>query len=381
VLTAAERRSGARAAEDRDVTEETMTDETTRTEPSSEPSSGQGSGQGSGEPPSAEPGPARPARRRAPLLTDGLLLIDKEPGPTSHDVVQRARRITGQKKTGHSGTLDPDATGLLVLTLGRATRLTRFLIRAPKVYAGTIRFGAATDTYDASGEIAETAPPEAVEALDRGRVAEAMVGLTGEIDHRPPSYSAKKVGGKKLYELARAGEEVPRESKRVTVFDFEVTGELSRRDEADGLGGAEIDFRLACSSGTYARTLAHEVGGAVGTGAHLAALRRLQVGPFRLEDAIRLAELEEAAAAGGPPAKGWVPFDAIPLPFGEIAVDPQQEDRIAHGQTVLVRELAGDEGDWVRLSDRRGRFLAVGTIVERIGTGGVGIVQPRVVFK
>lgn len=329
----------------------------------------------------AEPAPARPARRRTPLLTDGLLLIDKEPGPTSHDVVQRARRITGQKKTGHSGTLDPDATGLLVLTLGRATRLTRFLIRAPKVYAGTIRFGAVTDTYDASGQVEHTAPPEAVEVLDRDRIREAMAELTGEIDHQPPPYSAKKVGGKKLYELARAGEEVPRESKRVTVYELEPAAELVRREDTDGLGGAEIDFRLACSSGTYARTLAHEVGAAVGTGGHLSALRRVQVGPFQLDDAIRLAELEEAAAEGEPPATGWIPFDAIPLPFGEITVDPQQEDRIAHGQTVLVRELAGDEGDWVKLSDRRGRFLAVGTIVERIGTGGVGIVQPRVVFK
>jgi len=380
------------------VTDETTTEETTRAEETFSAKTGADeqaavqaseerapetglAEQAAGGGPSAEPGRRSPARRRAPLLADGLLLIDKEPGPTSHDVVQRARRITGQKKTGHSGTLDPDATGLLVLTLGRATRLTRFLIRAPKVYVGTIRFGAATDTYDASGSVEETGPAEAVEALDRERIAEAMADLVGEIDHRPPPYSAKKVGGKKLYELARAGEEVPRESKRVTVFELEPTGELARREDADGLGGAEIEFRLACSSGTYARTLAHDVGRAVGTGGHLAALRRLQVGPFRLEDAVRLGELEEAVAAGEPPAAAWVPFDAIPLPFGEIAVDPQQEDRIAHGQTVLVRELAGDEGDWVKLSDRRGRFLAVGTIVERIGTGGVGIVQPRVVFK
>jgi len=366
-----------------------MTDETTRTEETSpeaaERAAGRGSAEASGEPERGAGGRGRPARRREPLLADGLLLIDKRPGPTSHDVVQRARRITGQKKTGHSGTLDPDATGLLVLTLGKATRLTRFLIRAPKVYAGTLRFGTVTDTYDASGEVTETAPPGAVEALDRARIDEAMAALTGEIDHRPPLYSAKKVGGKKLYELARAGEEVPRESKRVTVFELEPTGDLVRPAEgAEGAGGApsaEIEFRLACSSGTYARTLADEVGRAVGTGGHLAALRRLQVGPFRLEDAVRLEELEEAAAAGEAPASGWVPFDAIPLPFGEIAVDPQQEDRIAHGQTVLVRELAGDEGDWVKLSDGRGRFLAVGTIVERIGTGGVGIVQPRVVFK
>ncbi len=309
-------------------------------------------------------------------LRDGLLLVDKETGGTSHDVVQQARRIVGQKKIGHAGTLDPDATGLLVLTLGKATRLTRFLIRAPKVYEGTIRFGVTTDTYDASGTATDTAPPEALAALSRERVVAAMDGLTGEIDHLPPPYSAKKVQGRKLYELARAGEEVPRESKRVTVFEMRPEGELVPTD-----GGAEIDFRLACSSGTYARTLAHDVGRGVGTGAHLSRLRRLQVGPFRVDDAVRIGELEAALESDGAPGNGWVPFDDIPLPFGEIVADPQQEERIQHGQTLLVREIAGDEGDWIKVVNRRRRFIAVGTIVERIGTGGVGIVQPRVVFK
>jgi len=308
-------------------------------------------------------------------LEDGLLLIDKAAGGTSHDMVQRARRITGQKKTGHSGTLDPDATGLLVLTLGRATRLTRFLIRAPKVYEGEVTFGVATDTYDASGTPTAEADPAAVAALELDDVRAAMAGLSGEIEHAPPPYSAKKVGGKKLYELAREGKEVPRETKRVTVFELAPLGGLER----DG-GAPRLRFRLACSSGTYARTLAHEIGETVGTGGHLSALRRLKVGPFALADAATLDELETAVAAGETP-RGWVPFDTIPLPFGEITADAQQEERVAHGQTVLVRDLAGDEGDWVKLVDRRGQFIAVGTIVERIGTGGVGIVQPRVVFK
>jgi tRNA pseudouridine55 synthase len=309
-------------------------------------------------------------------LADGLLLVDKAAGGTSHDSVQRARRITRQKKIGHSGTLDPDATGLLVLTLGKATRLTRFLIRAPKVYEGTIRLGAATDTYDASGEVTAAATPEAVAAIGPAAVAAAMAGLTGELDHTPPPYSAKKVQGRKLYEFARAGEEVQYESKAVTVYEFAPLGE----PEADD-GRADVRFRLACSSGTYARTLAHEVGRALGVGAHLAALRRLKVGAFVLADAITLDELEAAFGRGELPPRGWVAFDDIPLPFGEITADSQQEDRIQHGQTVLVRDLAGDEGDWVRVVDRRHQFIAVGTIVERIGTGGVGIVQPRVVFK
>lgn len=321
-------------------------------------------------------GQAKKSKRLPPLLENGVLLVDKAAGGTSHDSVARSRRITRQKKTGHAGTLDPDATGLLVLTLGKATRLTRFLIRAPKVYEGTIRLGAVTDTYDASGQVTDEAPPEAVSAVTLDAVRQAMDGLTGEIDHLPPAYSAKKVDGKKMYELAREGKEVPRESKKVTVYEFTPISELEFDEET---GRADVRFRLGCSSGTYARTLAHDVGQAVGTGAHLSALRRTKVGPFLLDDALTLEEVEEALAAEETPS-AWVPLDDVPLPFGEIVADAQQEQRLSHGQTVLVRDLDGEEGDWVKLSNRAGRFLAVGSIVEIIGTGGAGIVQPRVVF-
>lgn len=302
------------------------------------------------------------------LLRDGLLLIDKEAGGTSHDVVQKVRRILGEKRVGHCGTLDPDATGLLLVTVGVATRLTRFLISAPKVYEGTIRFGAATDTYDAAGRVTAEGPTE---GLTREAVAEAMAGFVGEIDHASPPYSAKKHQGRKLYELARAGEEVPVETKRVTVYEFEPLGELT--DD-------RLDFRLACSSGTYARTLAHEIGRAVGTGAHLARLRRLRIGSFDAADAVSLDALAAAVEAGEPPGSAWIPFDDVPLPFAEVTADAQQERRLLHGQTVLVRDLAGEEGDWVRLVDRRHKTLAVGTVAERIGERGVGVIQPRIVF-
>ncbi len=311
-------------------------------------------------------------------MKDGLLLIDKEAGFTSHDIVQKVRRILKQKKIGHCGTLDPDATGLLLLTLGTATRLTRFLIRAPKVYEGAIQLGVATDTYDASGQVAATAPAEAVAALTREQVAEAMKGFEGDIEQKPPPFSAKKINGVKYYELARRGEEVPDEAKEVTVFDFSPLSELE---------AGRIRFRLACSSGTYARGLAHDLGIALGVGGHLAELRRTRIGTFAVESAATLARLEEAVAAapagsaGQAPGAAWISFDQIPLPFGEVTADPQQETRISHGQTVLVRELAGEEGDWVKLVNRRREFIAVGTVVERIGTAGVGIVQPRVVFR
>jgi tRNA pseudouridine55 synthase len=308
-------------------------------------------------------------------MQDGLLLIDKDPGGTSHDVVQRVRKLLKQKKVGHCGTLDPDATGLLLLTLGTATRLTRFLIRAPKVYEGTLRLGIVTDTYDATGRVVSTAPTGRLTTED---VAAAMRRFEGTFAQQPPPYSAKKVKGVKYYELARRGEEVPQETKEVTVFELAPRGELGAVDEA---GARCLGFVLSCSSGTYARSLAHDVGQALGCGAHLAGLRRRKIGPFAVESGVTLQGLAERLAAGEPPGTAWVPFDQIPLPFGEVTADPQQEQRISHGQTVLVRELAGEEGDWVKLVNRRRELIAVGTVAERIGSGGVGIVQPRVVFR
>ncbi|HVF59309.1 MAG TPA: tRNA pseudouridine(55) synthase TruB [Thermoanaerobaculia bacterium] len=308
-------------------------------------------------------------------MQDGLLLVDKDPGGTSHDVVQRVRRLLKQKKVGHCGTLDPDATGLLLLTLGSATRLTRFLIRAPKVYEGTLRLGVTTDTYDATGRVVAEGPTD---GLTTEAVAAAMAGFEGTSEQQPPPYSAKKVGGVKYYELARRGEEVPQETKEVTVYDFKPLGELSAPEAG---GTRSLRFLLSCSSGTYARSLAHDVGQALGCGAHLAALRRTQIGPFTVGSALSHAALEARLSAGEGPGDAWVPFDQIPLPFGEVTADPQQEQRIHHGQTVLVRELAGEEGDWVKLLNRRRELIAVGTVVERIGAGGVGVVQPKVVFR
>jgi tRNA pseudouridine55 synthase len=305
-------------------------------------------------------------------MKDGLLLVDKAPGFTSHDVVKKVRRLLRQKKIGHCGTLDPDATGLLLLTLGTATRLTRFLIRAPKVYEGEICFGVATDTYDSSGRVVHTAEAGQVEALGREQVAAAMQAFSGPIEQQAPPYSAKKINGVKFYELARRGEEVPAGAKEITVYEFAPRGELA---------GGVLGFRLACSSGTYARALAHDLGAALGVGAHLSRLRRTQIGSFQVSSAIGADRLDERVRAGEEIGEAWVPFDQIPLPFGEVTTDPQQESRISHGQTVLVRELAAEEGDWIKLVNRRRELIAIGTVVERIGSGGVGLVQPKVVFR
>jgi len=302
-------------------------------------------------------------------MHDGLFLIDKEPACTSHDVVQQVRKILGQRKIGHCGTLDPGATGLLVLTLGRATRLTRFLIRAPKIYDGEIRFGATTDTYDRHGEITAEHP---IDALDGSSITSAMEKLVGTLDQAAPPFSAKKFKGVKYYEMARRGEEVPEATKQITVYDFTATGSLQ-----DGV----LPFRLECSSGTYVRSLAHDLGQSLRCGAHLAELRRLKVGPFHIDQAVSLDQLSEQAEAAEAPQEGWIPIDRVPLPFPELATDSQQSKRITHGQSVLFRDLEGEEGDWVKLVDRRGQLIAVGTVAERIGSGKVGLVQPKIVFS
>lgn len=315
-------------------------------------------------------------------MKDGLLLVDKHVGCTSHDIVAAARRILRQKKIGHCGTLDPAATGLLLLTVGRATRLTRFLIRAPKVYEGMARFGITTDTYDTTGEI--TARGEVGE-LSAEDVEAAMETFVGVYLQTPPPYCAKKIRGEKYYELARRGEQVPDAKKEVTIFEFSAleTWEAER----------DLRFRMGCTSGTYARSLVHELGQKLGCGAALSGLRRTAIGSFQIADAIsveRLREWREATEPGedrggetdhrAAPQPAWIPFDEIPLPFDEMVADSQQERRIQHGQSVLIRDLASHEGDWIKVLNQRQQLIAVGSVVERIGTGGVGVVQPKVVF-
>lgn len=300
------------------------------------------------------------------VTRDGLLLVDKPTGCTSHDVVQRARRIVGQRRIGHCGTLDPGATGLLVLTMGRATRLTRFLIEAPKIYEGDILFGTSTNTYDGLGE---TTAERSIEALLADDVLAAMPRFVGTYEQVAPPFSAKKIGGRKYYELARRGEEVPEARKEVTVFSFVAMGPMTE---------GSLPFRLECSSGTYVRRVAHDLGEATGFPAHLATLRRTKVGPFDAAAAVGIDTLAKLET----PENGdwWIPFHRIPLPFDERVIDARQVRRILHGQSVLVRDLVGQEGDWIKLLDDRQRFIAVGSINERIGAA-IGIVQPRIVFS
>ena len=224
---------------------------------------------------------------------DGLLVVDKPAGWTSHDVVGRARRLCGTRRVGHAGTLDPMATGVLVLGVNKATRLLTFLVGSDKAYTATIRLGQSTITDDAEGEVVATAPADRVDAE---ALRAAVAALTGEIEQVPSAVSAIKVDGERSYARVRAGEDVVLAARPVTVPRFEVLG--TRQAEADGVPVLDVDVEVEVSSGTYVRALARDLGAALGVGGHLTALRRTRVGSFTLDQAHTLPELEAAAETG-----------------------------------------------------------------------------------
>lgn len=220
----------------------------------------------------------------------GLLLVDKPGGLTSHDVVSRTRRIARTRRVGHAGTLDPMATGLLVLGIDRATRLLTHLVGADKTYTATIRLGQATTTDDAEGQITAAAGA----AVDRAEIENVLDSLRGEIQQVPATVSAIKVDGQRAYARARAGEEVTLAARSVTIHEFTIHD--VRRENADGLPVTDVDATVRCSSGTYIRALARDLGELLGTGGHLTALRRTHVGPFDVESALTLPEAADLPA-------------------------------------------------------------------------------------
>ena len=269
---------------------------------------------------------------------NGLVVVDKEAGWTSHDVVARCRRIFGQKRVGHAGTLDPDATGVLLVGLGRTTRLLRFLTALPKTYEAEVVLGTATSTLDASGEITGTWDMEGVSLAD---VREAAAGLTGEIEQVPPMVSALKVGGKRLHALAREGIEVERAARPVTVYRYDVR---------PGLTPGVFRIEVVCSSGTYVRVLAADLGTALGGGAHLRNLRRTRVGSFATEDARLVDELTPAVVLT--PAQAMRDLDqvVVPLDAQKLVARGLPLDRVPLG-------VSGD-GPWGLVDDAH-HLLAV----------------------
>ena len=317
-------------------------------------------------------------------MLDGVLIIDKPAGLTSHDVVARVRRILSERRVGHTGTLDPFATGVLVVLVGRATRLAQFLSGAEKEYEATVRFGYATDTGDATGRKLETTPAqnaseEIVHGWSEREIEAALSGLRGEIEQVPPMYSAKKVQGRKLYELARRGVEIERAAVRVWIRELEA---VPRDDDSlllPGEGGTyDLRVRVVCSAGTYIRTLAESIGERLGVAAHLASLRRTRAGDFRVADAISLDKLREKAEAGNVGAFILSADAALSgLPFVHLTAD--EASRTLNGIALRLRAGAGSE--WrdnapVRMRDTDGRLIAVGFY-----DAASGSLRPRVVLS
>jgi tRNA pseudouridine55 synthase len=307
---------------------------------------------------------------------DGALIIDKPVGWTSHDVVARARHLLHERRVGHTGTLDPFATGVLVLLTGRATRLAQFLSGLDKEYEAVIRLGYATDTGDATGK--PLLKPEALTEATRGKFTEseieaALAGFRGEIDQVPPMYSAKKQQGRKLYELARRGEEVERQPVRVTIRKFETTqGKGLLKDNLDGT--YDLDVRVACSTGTYVRTLAEDFGKRLGTGAHLVELRRTRVGDFSVETAFTLEQLQESIAEEALGRVLLTPNAALAhLPAFDLSGDDVR--KILNGVNVSVQSPTWADREQVRLCDEHGHLIAIASFEAEKNS-----LRPRVVL-
>lgn len=263
----------------------------------------------------------------------GILLVDKPQGITSHDVVARTRRLAGTRKVGHAGTLDPMATGLLLLGLDSATRLLTYMVGLDKEYFATIRLGSSTNTDDADGIESSRAPAGSAASITEARLAAGIAELSGEISQVPSSVSAIKVGGKRAYTLARAGETVELASRSVTISAFEVlASRLAGSADAEYL---DVDVRVECSSGTYIRALARDLGAGLGVGGHLTALRRTRIGPFRVTDAAELETMDVASALLDPAA-------AAVLLFPGYRLDAQQAVDLSHGKRIVVEARGGD---------------------------------------
>jgi tRNA pseudouridine55 synthase len=306
---------------------------------------------------------------------DGVLIIDKPEGLTSHDVVARARHIIHQRRIGHTGTLDPFATGVLVVLVGSATRLAQFLSGVEKEYEAIVRLGFATDTGDRTGRaVTPTEGPARIGPWSEVEIEQALESLRGEIDQVPPMYSAKKVAGQKLYELARRGEEVDRKPVRVCIHEFAAIrpdGQLIK-DNLDGT--YDFHVRVVCSSGTYVRVLAEDLGKQLSIGAHVAELRRTRVGDLSVTTAQTLEQLQTNYTEQSLGSILLSPRAALSrLPIVHLTTEDVRRTR--NGLGVRVAESEWADAVKVRMCDEAGELIAVGEYVSRKNE-----LQPRVVI-
>ncbi len=289
---------------------------------------------------------------------NGLLLLDKPEGPTSHDIVHRVRRATGQRRIGHGGTLDPMATGLLPLVLGRATRLVQYLPHSPKVYRGTLRLGLTTTTDDITGNtltVSDGPLPEAEAVIEAGGA------LTGRLDQQAPTVSAKQVGGRRLYRLAREGKTVEAPTSVVEVERFE----LASTDLPEIYA-----FEAEVSAGTYIRALARDLGASLGCGGTLASLSRTRIGPMKVEDAVPCPDRDESAPAL---KDGLIPLERMPLDLAPVQLEQEDEVRRFTLGGILDLSSQGPE---------EGRYRVLGPSGELLGIADLtcGKLRPKVVI-
>jgi tRNA pseudouridine55 synthase len=299
---------------------------------------------------------------------DGLLLLDKKSGITSHDAVEKFRRRSKIKKVGHTGTLDPLATGLLVLCVGKATRLQAYLMGMEKTYEGVIQFGWATDSYDAAGEPVGERNEVNVEHLD---FAPLVAPFIGPLQQMPPQFSAKKVNGVRAYELARKGEVAALTPKSVTVYEFEIVS----------VTGSTARFRIRSSAGTYVRSLAHDLGAAAGIPAHLKELRRTAIGNFRISDALPYETLENAPLEELLSPPWFQSLSDVELPLPKLRIDWGQQGKLMRGQSIIMTPpVAVHVNDLLALGNPEDRLIAIGEVVNVLREGGPVEVRPKVVL-
>jgi tRNA pseudouridine55 synthase len=289
--------------------------------------------------------------------TDGVLAVNKEPGWTSHDVVARVRRLLGGMKVGHAGTLDPAATGLLPVLIGKGTRVAEYLVEWDKEYRAQLRLGQTTDTLDSTGAVLERRPTD---RLTPDIIQKVVDRFRGEIQQVPPMYSAVKIKGVPLYRSARAGKTIARDARTVMIHALDVLD----------IAGPDVTLRVVCSKGTYIRTLCADIGSALGVGGHLLALERTRVGPLTLDRALTVDEIVDRHAIGSLSGDVWSLNEVLSTLPG-LVVDERAAERVCHGAPVawsnvvtMVDGPGKPQTGPVRIQDGAGRLLAVGRLSE-----------------
>ncbi|MEQ1605100.1 MAG: tRNA pseudouridine(55) synthase TruB [Pyrinomonadaceae bacterium] len=300
---------------------------------------------------------------------NGILIIDKPAGITSHDVVYRVRRILKTKRVGHTGTLDPFATGVMVILVGQATRLAQFLDKDVKEYEAVVRFGFETDTGDRTGSPKSGA--QSPTSVNIEQVESVLESFRGEIEQVPPMYSAKKVDGKKLYELARKGETIERKSIKATIHELDLLPSAPATYDESTFERSSLGIHVSCSAGTYIRTLAEDIGRTLGTGAHLTELRRTAAGKFSISQAITLEELAEMED----PASRLIPMEDAVSHLAKIELNEDRAAKTRNGLSTRVLDVTFVDGEAVQMLDESKSLIAIGFYA-----AAENVVQPKVVL-